>query len=170
MHSNPDPAPRGCPGARVENVRNPHVLNREIWGSGVNLLPTGVGTLRIAFDTCRMRAGGLDTRSGTSANPLFCKEAGLRWVRSLASLTFPIGDQNMGETVAFGPALHELKCGRRIARDGWNGKDMWIELQYPGPDSKMTLPYIYMRTAQGDLVPWLASQTDLLAIDWRIVA
>jgi len=33
----------------------------------------------------------------------------------------------------------------------------------------MTLPYIYMRTVQGDFVPWLASQTDLLAEDWYIV-
>lgn len=32
----------------------------------------------------------------------------------------------------------------------------------------MTLPYIYMRTVQGDLVPWLASQTDLLANDWTL--
>jgi hypothetical protein len=32
----------------------------------------------------------------------------------------------------------------------------------------MTLPYIYMKTAQDDLVPWLASQTDVLAEDWGI--
>lgn len=31
----------------------------------------------------------------------------------------------------------------------------------------MTLPYIFMSTAQGDLVPWLASQTDILATDWQ---
>jgi hypothetical protein len=34
----------------------------------------------------------------------------------------------------------------------------------------MSLPYIYMRTAQGDLVPWLASQTDMLAEDWRFAS
>jgi hypothetical protein len=33
----------------------------------------------------------------------------------------------------------------------------------------MTLPYIFMKTVQGDLVPWLASQTDLLAEDWSVV-
>ena len=69
--------------------------------------------------------------------------------------------------MSFGEALHELKCGRRVARSGWNGKGMWLELQEPGEYSKITLPYIFMSTAQGDLVPWLASQTDLLAEDWR---
>jgi hypothetical protein len=69
----------------------------------------------------------------------------------------------------FSVALDELKLGRRVARKGWNGKGMWLELQVPDANSKMTLPYIYMSTAQGDLVPWLASQTDLLAEDWEDV-
>ena len=68
--------------------------------------------------------------------------------------------------VDFRIALRCLKDGRRVSRTGWNGKDMWIALQLPDAHSKMTLPYIYMRTVQGDLVPWLASQTDLLAEDW----
>lgn len=55
---------------------------------------------------------------------------------------------------------------RRFARKGWNGRDMYIQLQVPDEHSKMTLPYVYMRTAQGDLVPWLCSQTDLLSEDW----
>ena len=66
-------------------------------------------------------------------------------------------------------ALTELKRGQRIMRAGWNGKGMWLNLQSPDPGSKMTLPYIYMCTAQGDYVPWLASQTDLLSEDWEIV-
>lgn len=69
----------------------------------------------------------------------------------------------------FSAALHFLKDGERVARAGWNGKGMWIELQKPDANSKMTLPYIFMSTAQGDLVPWLASQTDLLASDWGTV-
>lgn len=52
-------------------------------------------------------------------------------------------------------------------RKGWNGKGMWIGLQRPTDTSKMTLPYIFMYTAQGDYVPWLASQTDMLADDWE---
>ncbi len=35
--------------------------------------------------------------------------------------------------------------------------------------NKMTLPFVYMRTVTGDLVPWLCSQTDLLATDWEAV-
>lgn len=57
--------------------------------------------------------------------------------------------------------------GGRARRSGWNGKGMFLELQRPDEHSKMTLPYIYMRTVQGDLVPWLCSQTDLLALDWE---
>lgn len=70
----------------------------------------------------------------------------------------------------FGMAIMLLKKGERMARDGWNGKGMWLELQVPDAHSKMSLPYIYMKTADDNLVPWLASQTDVLAEDWRIVA
>ena len=66
----------------------------------------------------------------------------------------------------FGWAIKQLQGGDRVQRSGWNGKGMWLELQVPDANSKMTLPYIYMSTAQGDLVPWLASQTDILAEDW----
>lgn len=69
----------------------------------------------------------------------------------------------------FGGALQALKDGERVARAGWNGKGMWLKLQRPDVTSKMTLPYIYMSTVTGDLVPWLASQTDILADDWSIL-
>lgn len=68
----------------------------------------------------------------------------------------------------FGEALKFLKAGSRVSRAGWNGKGMWLHLQRPDANSKMTLPYIYMSTVQGDLVPWLASQTDMLAEDWGV--
>lgn len=71
--------------------------------------------------------------------------------------------------VDFGIALAYLREGKRVAREGWNGKGMWLELQVPDEHSKMTLPYIYMFTATRDLVPWLASQTDILANDWVVV-
>lgn len=70
----------------------------------------------------------------------------------------------------FGTALKMLRLGERVARAGWNGKGMWLALQVPDAHSKMTLPYIYMSTVSGDLVPWLASQTDVLAEDWNSVA
>lgn len=66
----------------------------------------------------------------------------------------------------FGQALEILKANGRVSRAGWNGKGMWLQLQRPDAHSKMSLPYIYMSTATGDLVPWLASQTDVLAEDW----
>ena len=69
----------------------------------------------------------------------------------------------------FEAALTFLKRQQRVARAGWNGKGMWIKTQRPDAYSKMTLPYIYMSTAQGDLVPWLASQTDILAEDWELI-
>lgn len=72
----------------------------------------------------------------------------------------------MDPKMNFSEALGNLKYGERVARQGWNGKGMWIAIQRPTETSKMTLPYIYMSTAQGDLVPWLASQTDILAEDW----
>jgi len=68
----------------------------------------------------------------------------------------------------FSAALFALKSKLRVYRKGWNGKGMWLALQTPDANSKMKLPYIYMSTATGDLVPWVASQTDLLADDWHV--
>lgn len=68
----------------------------------------------------------------------------------------------------FGWALKQLHNGSKVQRAGWNGKGMWLALQVPDEHSKMTLPYIYMKTADDNLVPWLASQTDILAVDWSL--
>jgi hypothetical protein len=73
------------------------------------------------------------------------------------------------DALSFGHALVALKAGERVARAGWSGKNMWLELQRPDIHSKMSLPYIYMKTFDGELVPWLASQTDMLSDDWAIV-
>jgi hypothetical protein len=67
----------------------------------------------------------------------------------------------------FGQVLEALKDGEHLTRAGWNGKDMWIHLQVPDENSKMRRPYIYMKPIDGDLVPWVASQSDLLAEDWQ---
>lgn len=79
----------------------------------------------------------------------------------------------------FGQAIEALKRGRRVARAGWNGKGMWLE--YVGGDqwedaahsvdaASSPAPFIAMRTAQQTIVPWLASQTDMLAEDWEVVS
>lgn len=75
----------------------------------------------------------------------------------------------------FGQALDAMKAGEKVQRSGWNGKGLWLELQRPGPFSKMTLPYIFMSypddaiNTPGARVPWLASQTDMLAEDWSVI-
>jgi len=73
------------------------------------------------------------------------------------------------ETQTFGWAIKQLYNGQKVQRAGWNGPGQYLELQVPDEHSKMTLPYIYIKTVQGDLVPWLASQTDMLAVDWSVV-
>lgn len=87
----------------------------------------------------------------------------------------------------FGWALEQLRAGRRLTRHGWNGQGMWIGYQAGYPDGipinantanstgipEGTVcrfrPYLMMKTADGDFVPWVASQTDLLADDWNVV-
>ncbi len=69
----------------------------------------------------------------------------------------------------FSQALTAVKTGAMISRSGWNGKDMWVALQTPDEHSNMGLPYLYLKSVDGRLVPWLASQTDILAEDWSIV-
>lgn len=81
----------------------------------------------------------------------------------------------------FGGALAWLRAGRRVAREGWNGKGMWLRLFDPfgdpefliqerGPAISGTLaPWIGLHTADNHFVPWLASQTDVLAVDWRVL-
>lgn len=67
-----------------------------------------------------------------------------------------------------GWAIKQLWDGQKVRRSGWNGKGMWLALQVPDENSKMSLPYVYMKTADGKLVPWLCSQSDFLAVDWEI--
>ena len=77
----------------------------------------------------------------------------------------------------FGLAIEAMKMGLAVARKGWNGKGIYLELQEPDEHSKMTLPYICIVTtglitdnphAPKGRVPWLASQTDMLSDDWYI--
>lgn len=84
----------------------------------------------------------------------------------------------------FSEALTHVKAGKKVCRAGWNGKAMFVFL-VPGSTFKVSRPpllgiyqegteidyhaHIDMRTANGQIVPWLASQTDLLAEDWMIV-
>ena len=84
----------------------------------------------------------------------------------------------------FGKAIEELELGNKVARKGWNGKGMFLFLVpgstftvnsppllgiYPEGKEINYLPHIYMKTATGEIVPWLASQTDMLAKDWEVL-
>ena len=69
----------------------------------------------------------------------------------------------------FGKAIDAMKDGFRVQRVGWNGPGQFLELQAPTASSKMTLPYIYICTVQGYLVPWFASQADMLSDDWKVI-
>lgn len=75
--------------------------------------------------------------------------------------------------MSFGLAIEALKKGERVARAGWNGKGMWLyRVNGNSNFSAVTyehLPFIAMKTADNKVVPWLASQTDMLADDWQIV-
>lgn len=83
-----------------------------------------------------------------------------------------------------GSAVNAMRNGARVRRAGWNGKGMFIFL-VPGSRFKVNRPpllgiyqegteidyhaHVDMRTATGQIVPWLCSQTDLLARDWEEV-
>jgi hypothetical protein len=92
----------------------------------------------------------------------------------------------LNEGLTFGQAIERIKCGYKVARKGWNGKNMWLclmpALTVPAgmvnertrkfvPEGDLqSQPYIVMWTAQGTWQPgWLASQTDILAEDWFVV-
>lgn len=93
----------------------------------------------------------------------------------------------------FGQAIEAMKTGNKVARQGWNGKGMFVYLvkgtQVKMEDlrneaatqlenhkdsnrgKKVTInSHIDMKAADGSIVVgWLASQTDMLAEDWVIV-
>lgn len=84
----------------------------------------------------------------------------------------------------FGDAIRAMKNGKRVARDGWNGKGMFLFLVNGSTFTVNREPllsimgdgtqvqyhaHIDMKTAQGYVVPWLASQSDMLADDWVVI-
>lgn len=75
----------------------------------------------------------------------------------------------MGPGMEIGQAIEAMRNGRKVSRDGWNGPWQFLELQVPDEHSKMTRPYVFITTVTGDRVPWMASQTDLLASDWKVI-
>lgn len=71
--------------------------------------------------------------------------------------------------MTIGSAISAMRDGKRVTRESWNGKGQFLELQKPDEHSKMRREYIYISPVDGELVPWVASQSDLLAGDWVVV-
>lgn len=69
----------------------------------------------------------------------------------------------------FGDALYAALDGQRITRAGWNAPGQWVAAQYTDKGSMMSRPYLYLKNAQNDLVPWVPSQGDLFAHDWAVL-
>lgn len=63
-------------------------------------------------------------------------------------------------------AMHVWRRKGRMKRLGWNGKNAWVEGQFPDAHSKMTEPYLFYATDDSVRVPWTISQVDLFARDW----
>lgn len=82
-----------------------------------------------------------------------------------------------------GWAVKQMHDGRRVARAGWNGKGMFLFL-VPGSHFTVNRPpllgiyaegteidyrsHVDMKTADGQIVPWVCSQSDLLGVDWQL--
>ena len=90
----------------------------------------------------------------------------------------------LGSNMTFSEALEEIKKGNRVSRSGWNGKGMFLFLVSGSTFTVNREPllsilgegatvnyhaHIDMKTADGQIVPWLCSQTDMLADDWCLV-
>lgn len=88
------------------------------------------------------------------------------------------------DNMTFGLAIEAMKKGLKVAREGWNGNNMFLYYVPVGAYKPCTEiatslvnenglveygAYIAMKTAQGNVVPWLASQTDILSEDWMVV-
>lgn len=91
------------------------------------------------------------------------------------------------KSMTFGMAIEAMKAGHRLAREGWNGKGMWVVYRTGYPDgipcNKNTAdavgipegslfkvrPYLQMKCVDDSFQMWLASQSDMLAEDWYIV-
>lgn len=89
----------------------------------------------------------------------------------------------MGHDIGW--AVGQMRDGRKVRRAGWNGKGMFLFLVngstfkvnrppllgiYPEGTEINYCPHVDMKTADDKVVPWLCSQTDLLALDWELAA
>ena len=85
--------------------------------------------------------------------------------------------RNVEEGCSFGHAVHLMKLGFKLARKGWNGKGMYIsyvdpkewnssELERHWDEDLKPRPWIGIKTVDDEYMPWVPSQSDVLAEDW----
>lgn len=144
-------------------------------GKGEPTMHYSVGTYLLLSDGTLVSVVGLDTLHGQPYRFYSIKDGELT-----------VDDPRL-KNLSFGAAIELAKVGLQVARAGWNGRGMFICYQkgYPEgiPINENTAkatgfpigtvlrfdPYLLMYTAAGTFVPWLASQTDMLASDWEVV-
>jgi hypothetical protein len=81
------------------------------------------------------------------------------------------------DAMTFGLAIEAIKKGLHVQRKGWSGKNMWLVLvkssnytvDYVRSGSCEICPWIGVKTADDKFIPWLASQSDMLAEDWQVI-
>lgn len=146
------------------------MVNGAIWPDGLPLPEVKDTGCQECGCTNVITDGYLYTANGDDRFPMFMEAAEFeKYCRPAISMNF-------------GDALEALKDGKRVARQGWNGKDMFIFLAYEPDfvtdadisafDGKEVIvgDMLVMKTAQDTFQPgWLASQADMLAEDWYIV-
>jgi hypothetical protein len=69
----------------------------------------------------------------------------------------------------FGCAIEALKNGMKVTKKSWHKSGMFLELQVPDSNSKMTASYIYITIDGNYRIPWHPSQADILEEDWKVV-
>lgn len=110
----------------------------------------------------RSRICGVTCRSGEPTCNGYCTNG-----RLPAPATYEV------DQLDFGQAITAMKAGKRVTRAGWNGPGLWLEyIPAHGVDLafiRMSYPVGSKAYPAGARVPWLASQTDVLAEDWEIL-
>jgi hypothetical protein len=121
-----------------------------------------------------------------SLDPRYLQKAGIEYLTQLQNLS----ERTMEFNLTFGEATELAKNGAKIARKGWNGKNMFVAYS-PGfknlPAENVwgdalkdwvaqnggtcdVLPYLILKTADNKvLIGWLASQSDMLSSDWGVI-
>ena len=73
----------------------------------------------------------------------------------------------MSDITIFEEALKAMKLGKGARLKEW-ADDVYISIQRPDANSKMTAPYMYVTSRYGK-VPWIPTQIEVLSSKWEII-